>query len=250
MGRHRKNVVVARARPPGAKVPSQAVLETGNVVRLEHETPPATSNSLSRAISRQWKRLAMGGLAAVLCSVSNVAAPVFMGVLFEFLVVGSPVRQYMSVLAVFCLAYIVEPILSSFYMRSVITAGETVLSELRREVFDRLLHEEVSFFDRHRTAEFTNFLAVELDTLRHFVFANVTRDRGLRSILEVAGVIIVLFWMSWRLAPVLCGKLLMILDDGLDRTQLCRCDFGDGCFGIVVQTLHQVCGGCSVPGVS
>lgn len=114
----------------------------------------------------------------------------------------------MHVLSILCISYTVEPILSQLYMRNVIAAGETVLAELRKEIFDRLLHEEVSFFDQHRTTEFTNFLAVELDTLRNFLFSNVTRDRGIRSMMEVLGVIVVLFVLSWRLAPILAGLFL------------------------------------------
>lgn len=64
-------------------------------------------------------------------------------------------------------------------MRNMIAAGETILASLRRTVFDRLLNQEIEFFDRHHTVEFTNFLSVELDTLRSFIFNNTTRDRSI-----------------------------------------------------------------------
>ena len=42
--------------------------------------------------------------------------------------------------------------------------------------------------------------------MRAFVFGNVTRDRGPRAVLEAVGSVCVLFWLSWRLGPILAGK--------------------------------------------
>ena len=78
-----------------------------------------------------------------------------------------------------------------------------VLAALRLELFRTLLLQKVEFFDRHNTTELTSLLSVELDTVRSFVFGNVSRDRGLRAILEASGSVLVLFVLSWRLGPVL-----------------------------------------------
>ena len=32
--------------------------------------------------------------------------------------------------------------------------------------------------------------------------SNTSRDRGPRAFLEAAGCVVVLFWLSWRLAPI------------------------------------------------
>lgn len=58
----------------------------------------------------------------------------------------------------------------------------------------------------HRSAELTTLLSKDLDAVRSFVFANVTRDRGLRAVLEAVGSVGVLFWLSWRLGPILAGE--------------------------------------------
>lgn len=44
--------------------------------------------------------------------------------------------------------------------------------------------------------------------MRTFVFANVSRDRGLRAIMEATGAVLVLFWLSWRLGPILAGVII------------------------------------------
>lgn len=239
----RRRILVTRSK--SSEWTTQSTVPN-NVVRLEHRSLPSLtlpSDSVTHSIRRQWKRLLIGGLAAVLCSISNVAAPVLMGILFEYLVLGAPLQQYIQTLTILCVSYTIEPILSQFYIRNVIAAEETVLAELRKEIFQRLLHEEVSFYDQHETTEFTNFLTVELDTLRNFVFANVSRDRGLRSILEVLGVMIVLFTLSWRLAPILAGPFSKASQNDI----LLRCDFHDHYFRLNLQTLHQIGRKQSIP---
>jgi ATP-binding cassette, subfamily B (MDR/TAP), member 10 len=41
-----------------------------------------------------------------------------------------------------------------------------------------------------------------------FAVRNISRDRGLRAVLEAAGSIAVLFCLSWRLAPVLAAVIV------------------------------------------
>jgi hypothetical protein len=55
----------------------------------------------------------------------------------------------------------------------------------------------------------------DLDTVRSFFFANVSRDRGPRAVLEAGGSVLVLFYLSWRLGPILAGRQARALG--------CRC---------------------------
>ena len=64
-----------------------------------------------------------------------------------------------------------------------------VLSALRAELFRILLLQRVDFFDRHTEAELNSLLSTELETVRSFVLSNVSRDRGLRAILEATGAV-------------------------------------------------------------
>lgn len=52
--------------------------------------------------------------------------------------------------------------------------------------------ERVEFFDSHTSTELTSLLSIELDSLRSFIFNNVSRDRGLRAILEALGAVLVI----------------------------------------------------------
>ena len=72
--------------------------------------------------------------------------------------------------------------------------------------------QKIEFFDQHSPTELTSLISVELDALRSFVFNNVSRDRGLRALLEATGAVAVLFCLSWRLGPILA---LVIVATGL-----------------------------------
>ena len=60
-----------------------------------------------------------------------------------------------------------------------------VLATLRAELFRSLLLQKIEFFDVHSASKLTNLISTELDSVRSFIFRNVSRDRGPRAILEV-----------------------------------------------------------------
>lgn len=78
-----------------------------------------------------------------------------------------------------------------------------VLRLLRMELFRTLLMERVEFFDRHTTSQLTSLISIELDVLRSFVFSNVSRDRGLRAILEACGSVLVRSYLQSSHALIL-----------------------------------------------
>lgn len=149
------------------------------------------------------RHLLVGGLALLVCVASNLASPVISGMLFETLVQRAPAEQYGRLLAAMLALYIVEPLLSHVYIQEMCAVGEKVQAALRLEAFRILLMQRVDFFDRHRASEITNLLSKDLEALRTFVFSNVSRDRGLRALAEASGSVGVLFWLSWRLGPML-----------------------------------------------
>lgn len=154
-------------------------------------------------ILRQRAHLVLAGISLTIATLCNLASPVVTGILFEILTGGQPFSHYPKYLAVLGALYLVEPLVTRIYIKNACAAGEKVLAALRLELFRTLLLQKVEFFDRHNTTELTSLLSVELDNVRSFVFGNVSRDRGLRAILEASGSVLVLFVLSWRLGPVL-----------------------------------------------
>ena len=61
-----------------------------------------------------------------------------------------------------------------------------MLATLRAELFRSLLLQKIEFFDVHSASKLTNLISTELDSVRSFIFRNVSRDRGPRAILEAS----------------------------------------------------------------
>jgi ATP-binding cassette subfamily B (MDR/TAP) protein 8 len=166
---------------------------------------PLDNEYILSLVFHERRHLALAGAALVLCVAANLASPVLSGLLFEVLVQRQPFENYARPLAALVALYVAEPLLTSVYIRQACRAGERVQAALRREAFRVLLMQRVEFFDRRHPGELTALLAKDLDSVRAFVFANVSRDRGLRAAGEGLGAVGVLFWLSWRMGPVLAG---------------------------------------------
>jgi hypothetical protein len=111
-------------------------------------------------------------------------------------------ERYGHLLAVLLTGYVLEPLLARVYMRNLIALGEKCLAAVRQELFRTLLMQRLAFYDKHPAAELQSAVGAELDSVRGFIFNNCSRDRGLRAFAEATGSILVLFVLSWRLAPV------------------------------------------------
>ncbi|GBF88247.1 ABC transporter B family protein [Raphidocelis subcapitata] len=170
---------------------------------------PLDNQYLIGLVLQHREHLIIATVCLLLCTASNLAAPVLSGLLFETLVQQQPMERYAKVFMVLLAGYVLEPLLTKVYMQNAIALGEKVLATLRLELFRTLMMQKIEFFDRHSASELQGLLSVELDTMRSFVFSNCSRDRGLRAFLEAAGAILVLFWLSWRLAPV-CSLVIVV----------------------------------------
>ncbi len=95
-----------------------------------------------------------------------------------------------------------------FYFISII--GERVLTDLRREVFNRLLSLDASFFDVHRVGELTSRLNGDVATIRGAIGSSASV--ALRSLVILVGALIMMFLTSPKLAfsVVIIGPLVVI----------------------------------------
>ena len=169
----------ANARPEGQAGALEALLEHILVRRdpgadgaaPPHRRAPLDNEYLVGLVMQHRRHLAVAALCLLLCTASNLAAPVLSGLLFETLVQRQPMERYAQVFSVLLAGYVLEPLLTKVYMENVIALGEKVLATLRMELFRTLLMQKIEFFDRHSASELQGLLSVELDTIRGFVFA-------------------------------------------------------------------------------
>ena len=142
-------------------------------------------------------------LAGVVATGLLLSAPVLSSRLIEVLIGQRPDAQFPKLLASITFIYVMEPVMTFFYVKNVCAVGEEVVARLREDLFRALLVQRIEFFDRNQTAKLAATLSVELGTVRTLVAANVSRDRGFRAIGECLGTLAVLWRIAPKLAPVL-----------------------------------------------
>jgi len=77
-------------------------------------------------------------------------------------------------------------------------AGERVVAQLRGDLFQSIIGQDVAFFDTSRTGELTNRLASDTTVLQNTVTVNVSM--GLRFTIGAIGAVLLLLYMSPKLA--------------------------------------------------
>lgn len=92
----------------------------------------------------------------------------------------------MMVMAIFVL-------IRSFFFT---VSGERVVARLRKDVFAKLLEQEISFFDAVKTGELVNRLASDATVLQNTVTVNISQF--LRTLVGLIGGVVMLFYISWK----------------------------------------------------
>lgn len=192
------------------KIVEAASLTNGTAAaHKQKRRAPLDDEYILGLVMQHKQHLAIALLTVTLCTASNLAAPVLSGMLFEILVQQQPMGKYAKVFGILLAGYVLEPLLTRVYMNNVIALGEKVLATLRMELFRTLLMQKIEFFDTHSASQLQTLISMDLDAIRTFIFNNCSRDRGLRAFLEAGGAVLVLFFLSWRLAPV-CSLVIIV----------------------------------------
>ncbi len=82
-------------------------------------------------------------------------------------------------------------------------AGERVVARLRRDLYDRIIAQEIGFFDAQRTGELLNRLSTDTSMIQSGVTVNISM--ALRFFVQAVGSIGILVWTSWELTAVMLG---------------------------------------------
>lgn len=164
---------------------------------------------LSSLLLQHKLRLAISVATLVGCTACTLSMPLYSGKFFEVLI-GKTSKPLWDVLGRIAVLYALEPIFTIFFVVNLNTVWEKVMSNLRAQIFQRVLIQKVEFFDRYKVGELTALLTSDLGSLKDIVSENISRDRGFRALSEVIGTICILFTLSPQLAPLLGLLMLMV----------------------------------------
>eukprot|EP01025_Chloroclados_australasicus_P043591 TRINITY_DN4675_c1_g1_i1.p1 TRINITY_DN4675_c1_g1~~TRINITY_DN4675_c1_g1_i1.p1 ORF type:complete len:694 (-),score=34.21 TRINITY_DN4675_c1_g1_i1:191-2272(-) len=164
---------------------------------------PLDNEYLLGQIWQQKKLLGISIACAVTCSICTVISPYITGKLIDVLAGTLPLSAYPKLIIALAIVYTIEPLATAMYISTIVKANERVMRVLRAEVFRNLLMQKIQFFDQFSQTKLTGLIQGELEVLRRLVFGNVSRDRGIRAVLDTIGGICLMISISWKLGPII-----------------------------------------------
>lgn len=113
-------------------------------------------------------------------------------------------RMALTLLAVFAVGGLFTAL--RVYMFSL--SGERIVARLRGDLYEKLVQQEVAFFDERRTGELTNRLASDTTVLQSAVTSNISML--LRFGATGLGALGILLWTSWQLTLIMLAIVPLV----------------------------------------
>ncbi|WP_368670618.1 ABC transporter ATP-binding protein [Myxococcus sp. AM011] len=177
-------------------------------------TPPASKPQLPSRLTLgrlltlarpELPTLVVGTLFLLISSAATLVFPRAIGDLVDE-ALGARNRSRLDTIAVVMFGvFIVQSVAMALRAYLFATAGERVVTRLRKRLFQSLLSQEVAFFDERRTGELTSRLASDTTVLQSTVTTNVSMT--LRYLCQGVGGVVLLFYTSPRLTLVMLALI-------------------------------------------
>ncbi|KAJ1919430.1 ATP-binding cassette permease mdl1 [Tieghemiomyces parasiticus] len=185
--------------------PSEDALE------VERNSPPqVTWQSLLRLVRLARPEYKLLGCAVGLLLVSSaitMSVPFAMGKIIDIVATaatpipfGLTTRQFFAILGS---VFVVGGVANAGRVMLIRTAGERVILRLREKLFGALVHQDIPFFDRHRTGDLVSRLANDTNVVGKSLTNNVSD--GLRSLVMAGAGLSMMVYMSPTLTGIMLG---------------------------------------------
>lgn len=202
------------------KVPESARLLNTTPLRSESYASRQPTNPtirFLRSLFVEWRLLVPAIIAALLGSLSAVCIPVLYGRTVGFLaraasldpVVGRV--QLLGHVARLFTAFAIESVMTFIFVSLAARAIDRSTRRLRERLFEKSLRNDVGFFDETGRSTIEHSITREVKSVRDTMMMNLSKDRGLRAIVEVICGIIVSVSITGTVGFPVFGLLVPIL---------------------------------------
>ncbi len=165
----------------------------------------ASSARLLQLARKQWKPLAVGTIFLAIGSGASLIYPQAIRLLLDDALGAGDVGTIDTVAMLMGIVVAVQAISTGIRYVLFTTAGERIVTQLRRDLFARLLDQEIAFFDERRTGELQSRLASDTTVLQNAVSVNISM--ALRNAATIVGGVALLLWTS----PMLTAVMLCVV---------------------------------------
>ena len=160
-----------------------------------------TWKRLLKLIKTEKIFLSWGLLFLVLSSGSTLIFPQLTRWLIDYVLTPKKYELLLpAVTGMFC-AFVIMGFAGSLRYYFFTLSGERMVLHLRRQLYQKILAQDISFFDANRTGDLMSRLSSDCTTLQNTVSVNVSM--GLRNLAQVLGGFGFMFYTSWRLSSLM-----------------------------------------------
>ncbi len=150
---------------------------------------------------RPYRRLLVPALIlTLLLNLLGILQPKFTQYAIDWYILPRRTQGITLFAMVYLGAQFVRFVFSYFQVVLLNTIGQYVMFDLRRELYDKLQHQEVAYFDRNPVGRIMSRLTADVDALNELFTSGVTDLLG--DLVMIAGIIGVMLWMDVRLTLV------------------------------------------------
>ena len=138
---------------------------------------------------------------AIVATISAVSVPLFFSKVLEALTATKfDLHELLKPLSLMLLCHTVEPIMTILYIQKCSLLIDRFISTLRMSVYSNLLRRDVASFESNSPFSSSQLVTGEIDKIKISAMSNISRDRGLRSILELVSGLGILYKLCVPLA--------------------------------------------------
>jgi len=176
----------------------------------------------------------------IVSSLTNVASSYFFKPIINDYVVPFIGQKNVDLTAffgmlMFMAAIYAAGVIATYVQRRVMSHMTTgILASLRETLFDHLQDMPISYYDGRTHGEIMTYITSDVDTLRMLI--SQTIPMVLSTIIQIMGIIVVMFRLDWRLSIINCILLVVIICMSIALTKLGRRYFSTMQF--LVSQLH------------
>jgi ATP-binding cassette subfamily B protein len=130
----------------------------------------------------------------------GILQPKFTEYAIDWFVLPRKTEGLMLLVGLFAGVQLLRLVFSYFQALLLNTVGQYVMFDLRRELYDKLQHQEVAYYDRNPVGRIMTRLTSDVDSLNELFTAGITDLLG--DLVMIFAIIAVMLWMDVRLTLV------------------------------------------------
>lgn len=155
---------------------------------------------LLRYLQPYAKLLAPALVLTLLLNLLGILQPKFTQYTIDWFIIPKKTEGLTLFVSVYLATLVLRLVFSYFQAVLLNTVGQFVMFDLRREIYGKLQHQEVSYYDRNPVGRIITRLTADVDALNELLTSGVTDL--LSDLVMIAAIIAMMAWMDWRLTLI------------------------------------------------